>query len=95
MNYEELESAAHNREMDDLLAGLDRTVTIGGRQRVKRRRGTIVANYLKSLAGKPAAAWDPLALLGYGIVAYIDILWVMLGLFVLFSLLLIPTMRAY
>ena len=95
MNYEELDAAAHDREMDDLLAGKERTVTINGRQVVKRRRGTIIANYLKSIADKPAAAWDPLAQLGYGIVAYIDILWTMLGLFVLFSLLLFPTMRAY
>ena len=98
MNYEELDYASHNREMDDLLAGnagKDRTVTINGRQVVKRRRGTIIANYLKSIAGKTAVSTDPLAQLGYGIIAYIDILWTVLGLFVLFSLLLFPTMRAF
>ena len=53
-------------------------------------------NYLKSIAvNKRAAAWDPLAQLGYGIVAYVDILWTVLGLFVLFSLLLYPTISAF
>ena len=71
-------------------------MTINGRQVVKKnRRRTILLNYFKSLTGKAAAVTDPLALLGYGIIAYIDILWTILGLFVLFSLLLFPTMRAY
>ena len=42
-----------------------------------------------------AAEEDPLAQLGYGITAYINILNTFIWVFVLFSLLLIPTMQAF
>ena len=42
-----------------------------------------------------AAEEDPLAQLGYGITAYINILFTFIWVFVLFSLLLIPTMQAF
>ena len=87
MNYEEQNDSARSVEMDDLLAGEEKTVTINGRQVIKKK---------KDKKKKPQqAATDPLAQLGYGITAYIGILWTIFGLFAFFSLLLIPTMRAF
>ena len=42
-----------------------------------------------------AAEEDPLSNLGYGIVAYVNILYVMIWVFILFTILVMPTMMGY
>ena len=38
---------------------------------------------------------EPLAYLGFGIIAYVNILWTLIVVFLLFSLMLFPTMRFF
>jgi len=38
---------------------------------------------------------EPLALLGFGIIAYVNILWTLIVVFLMFSLMLFPTMRFF
>jgi hypothetical protein len=46
------------------------------------------------MSGK-ASEQEPLASLGYGIVAYVDILYSMIWAFLLFSVMMVPTMQAF
>jgi len=61
-------------------------VTINGRQIIKKHKPKVKQH----MSGK-ASEQDPLASLGYGIVAYVDILYSMIWAFLFFSLLMIPT----
>ena len=88
MQYEELHNSEH--EMNDLLDGnAERTVTINGRKVLKKH-----ASKQKQHKNDKAAE-NPLSTLGYGIVAYVDILYTMIWVFVLFSLLMFPTLQNY
>ena len=41
MNYEEGNNSARSVEMDDLLAGEEKTVTINGRQVIKKKKAKV------------------------------------------------------
>lgn len=87
MRYEELQENGE-REMDDLLAGNgSQTVNINGREVYKRK-----ASVIKQHKNEKAVQENPISQLGYGIVAYLDILYSMVWAFIVFSLMLIPTM---
>lgn len=62
---------------------------IGGREVVKK------APKKKKSPIKDAAKKDPLASLGFGIVAYVDMLWTLIWTFTLYTILLIPTMMYF
>ena len=81
---------AQDQELDDLLRGeqVKKTVKINGRNVAKR-------NNLTQRKVNIKGGNDPLAQLGFGIVAYIDILYSFACLFVFFSLLLTPTILAF
>jgi len=92
MQYEEPQPTNTEHEMNDLLNGQDveRRVTINGRSVVKRR-----ASSAKRNVNAKAVEEDPLSQLGFGIVAYVNILYTMIWTFILFSLLIMPTMMNY
>lgn len=69
--------------------GKAKTVTINGKEIVKR------APKKKKSIGTKAEQADPIAKLGFGIVAYVDMLWTLIYTFLLFTLLLLPTMMAF
>lgn len=73
MRFEENLGPEH--EMNQLLDGqsLQRTVTIRGKERSLKRKSTI-----KRHISDKAANQDPLASLGYGIVAYTSILYTLM-----------------
>lgn len=91
MQYDERKSK-DEQEMSDLLGGqeVQNTVTINGRQVIKKKK----AKVNKHLNQK-AAEEDPLSQLGFGIVAYVGMLYRMTWMFVLFSILLLPTIHAF
>ena len=77
--------------MSDLLAGQEKqTVTINGRQIIKKHKTTVKQHISASAAGE-----NPLSRLGYGIVAYVNILGTFAFMFLFFSLLMIPTIQGY
>jgi len=63
-----------------------KTVTIGGKEIVKKS-----PKPKKNPLGDKAKQENPLAPLGFGIVAYMDILWTLIWTFTLYSVLLLPT----
>ena len=78
--------------MKNLLSeGSTQSVKINGREVMMKKKKAKITQHMN----KKATSEDPLAQLGYGIVAYMNILYSMIWLFILFSLLLIPTMRGY
>ena len=85
---------SHNteHEMNDLLDGQDvqRSVNIGGKQVMKRTPRSERKHFNSAEAEE-----DPLSQLGFGIVAYVHILYTMIWTFILFSVLMIPTMMNY
>ena len=91
MAYEE-RKPVDEQEMADLLAGQDaqNTVMINGRQVIKKKK----AKPQKYISPK-AADDEPLSQLGFGIVAYVNMLFRMTWIFILFTILLVPTMHAY
>ena len=66
------------------------TVTIGGKE-IKKKSPKKTKNPL----GDKAAQADPLAKLGFGIVAYVGLLWCLIWTFILYSLMLYPTMKYF
>lgn len=66
-----------------------KTITIGGKEIAKK------APKKKKIPNAEAAEEDPLAKLGFGIVAYIDMLWTLIWTFLLYSIILIPTMMYF
>ena len=91
MQYEERRPDGE-QEMSDLLAGHDaqNTVTINGRQVIKKKKAK-VEKHMSAKAGEE----EPLSQLGFGIVAYVNMLYRMTWIFILFTLMLVPTMHAY
>lgn len=65
-------------------------MSIHGRQVVKKMKSKI-----KQHMNQEAKQKDPLAVLGYGIVAYVDILYKSIWFFIAFSILSLPMMLAY
>ena len=63
---------------------------IGGREVIKKKAVTGKRN-----VSAKATEEDPISQLGFGIVAYVNILYVMTWAFILFSLLMAPTMMNY
>lgn len=88
MRYNELHE---DREMEDLLTLKSQpTVKINGREVTKRKLTKI-----KSQISEKAVNDNPVSQLGFGIVAYLDILYSMVWAFIIFSLMLVPTLQAY
>lgn len=63
-----------------------KTVTIGGKEVVKK-----APKKKKDPLGDKAKRENPLAPLGFGIVAYMDILWTLIWTFTLYTIMLLPT----
>ena len=78
--------------MNELLQGqeVERSVTIGGRKVLKKKAAKV-----KQHVNAKAQEMNPLSQLGYGIVAYVDILYTMIWVFVAFTILMLPTMSGY
>lgn len=76
------DSAADNEAQ--LLSGKKNTVTVNGKEIVKKQ-----PKKRKDPVGEKVS--DPIAKLGFGIVAYVDMLWALIWTFTLYSALLIPT----
>jgi len=66
------------------------TVNFNGKE-IKKRAPKKKKNNL----GDKAIEADPLAKLGFGIVAYMGLLWTLIWSFIIYSLLLIPTMSYF
>jgi len=69
--------------------GKSKTVTINGKEIVKR------APKKKKSIGTKAEQADPIAKLGFGIVAYVDMLWTLIYTFTLYTVILLPTMMFF
>lgn len=85
-------AAAGNFVADTEAVGADgksKTVTINGKEIVKR------APKKKKSIGTKAEQADPIAKLGFGIVAYVDMLWTLIYTFLLYTILLLPTMMFF
>lgn len=67
-----------------------KTVTINGKEIVKKQK-----KKRKNPIGEEAQNADPIAILGFGIVAYLDMLWCLFWTFTLYSLLLLPTLSFF
>ena len=90
MRYQELGDDGEH-EMNDLLdSNVQRSVTINGRTINKKH-----ISKKKQHMNEQAAKQDPLSNLGYGIVAYVNILYTMIWVFAAFSILVIPTIMAF
>lgn len=66
--------------------GRPKTVNIGGKEVVKKQ-----PKKKKNPLGDSATKENPIAKLGFGIVAYVDMLWCLIWTFTLYTILLLPT----
>ena len=73
-------------EEAQLIDNKQKKVEIGGKSIAKK-----APKKKKNNVGDAAVREDPLAKLGFGIVAYIDMLWTLIWTFTLYSIMLIPT----
>lgn len=70
--------------------GKAKTVTINGKEIVKK-----TPKKKKNPIGTAAEKANPIAKLGFGIVAYVDMVWCLIYTFALYTILLLPTLFAF
>ena len=88
--YRNRDNSGLGKDPEEPLLKHKTTMMVGGKEITKRKK-----KKKKNNISQAAFEEEPLAQLGYGIVAYIDILWTLICVFLLFSLMLIPTMNHY
>jgi len=88
---EEGENHGLDKETGEPLLARKKTMLVNGKEVVKKSKKK-KKNNVQDQAKLDA---EPLARLGFGIVAYTDILWTLIAIFFLFSLMLAPTMSAF
>jgi hypothetical protein len=88
---EEEENHSLNAETEAPLLKKKTTISIGGKEIAKKSKKQKKNN----LTNEEKLAANPLARLGFGIVAYIDILWTLIVVFGFFSVLLLPTLHNF
>jgi hypothetical protein len=91
--YKKADAAAVEDDfVADTEAGKEKakTVLINGKEIVKKSK-----KKRKNPIGEEAQAADPVAVLGFGIVAYLDILWCLIWTFTLYTIFLLPTMSFF
>ena len=88
---DEDENHSLNHEIGEPLLNKKNTMTVGGKEIAKKSKKKKKNN----MGNKEMMKANPLASLGFGIVAYIDILWTLIVIFFAFSLMLGPTMRFF
>ena len=85
-----MESASAD-QIDAPLLSKKTTMIVNGREVVKRTK----RKPKSAIGDKAKLEAEPLAVLGFGIVNYTDILWTLIVVFFVFSLMLVPSMRIY
>ena len=88
--YRNRDNSGLGKDPEEPLLKKKTTMMVNGKEVVKKKK-----KKKKNNISQAAFEEEPLAQLGYGIVAYIDILWTLICVFLLFSLMLIPTMNHY
>jgi len=91
LREEEEENHSLNAETEAPLLKKKTTISVGGKEIAKKSKKQKKNN----LTNEEKLAENPLARLGFGIVAYIDILWTLIVVFGIFSILLLPTLHYY
>ena len=85
-----MESASGD-QIDAPLISRKTTMIVNGREVIKKPK----RKKKNAIGDKAKLEAEPLAVLGFGIVNYTDILWMLIVVFFVFSLMLVPSMRIY
>ena len=85
------ENHSLNHETGEPLLSKKNTMSVGGKEIAKKSKKKKKNN----MGNKDMIEARPLASLGFGIVAYIDILWTLICVFGVFTLMLWPTMSVF
>ena len=90
-SHDEDENHSLDHNSEEPLLKKKTTMNVGGKEIAKKSKKKKKNN----MGNKDMMKENPLASLGFGIVAYIDILWTLIVVFGLFSFMLWPTMRIF